>query len=80
MAIAGRMGIKLTLDLMDALSSKVPVIVDMMPAGRFLMEDLHYAGGITALLSHLNGYLRMDCLTVNGHTLGDNIAHAKVYN
>jgi len=79
-AIAGRMGIKLTLDEMDALSSKVPVIVDMMPAGRFLMEDLHYAGGITALLSRLNGYLRMECLTVNGHTLGDNIAYAKVYN
>ena len=79
-AMAGRAGISLTLDDLDAISRKVPVLVDMLPEGRFLMEDLHYAGGLPAVMQQLSPLLHLDCPTVSGHTVGENIAGARIWN
>ena len=80
-AMAGRAGIKLKLDRFDELSRKTPVLANVRPAGqKYLMEDFYYAGGLRALLANLKEKLSLDCLTVNGRTLGENIEGAKVYN
>jgi dihydroxyacid dehydratase/phosphogluconate dehydratase len=79
-AMAGRAGIKLTLDDIDAVSRKTPFICNLRPSGQYLMEDLHYAGGIRALLGQLRELLHVDEQTVNGRSLGENIADAEVYN
>ena len=77
-ALARRAGIPLTLDRFDALSRRVPVIANLRPAGEFLMEDFHDAGGLPALLAQLKELLRLDRPTVNGRTLGENISGAAV--
>ncbi|MGE3310685.1 MAG: dihydroxy-acid dehydratase, partial [Limisphaerales bacterium] len=77
-ALARRAGVPLTLDRFDALSRRVPVLANLRPAGEFLMEDFHDAGGVPALLSLLKDHLRLDRPTVNGCTLGENIASAQV--
>ncbi|TCO79669.1 dihydroxyacid dehydratase [Plasticicumulans lactativorans] len=79
-ALARRAGIELDLETFDRLSARVPVIADIRPAGRFLMEDFYYAGGLPALLARLADLLHLDCPTVNGRSLGENIAGAEVYN
>lgn len=78
-AMANRIGIPLSLDDFDAVSRKLRVIVDMLPAGRFLMEDLFYAGGLSAVLAKIQEHLHLGCLTVNGKTLGENIHGAQSY-
>lgn len=77
-ALAGRAGIALTLDRFDELSRRTPVIGDLRPGGRFLMEDFYDAGGLPALLNQIRDLLNLDCLTVSGQTLGDQIAGAEV--
>jgi dihydroxy-acid dehydratase len=72
-AIAGRLGITLDLDHLDALGRETPVLVDLKPSGRYYMEDLHKAGGIPALLRELKHQLHLDVLTVTGRTLGEEI-------
>ena len=80
-AMAGRAGIDLTLDRFDELARKTPVLANIRPAGdKYLMEDFYYAGGLRALLSELKNQLHTNCGTVNGKTLGENIADAKIYN
>ena len=79
-AMAGRAGIELGLDRFDELARNVPVLANLRPAGAYLMEDFYYAGGLRALLAILNEDLNLDCQTVNGRTLGENIAGAKIYN
>ncbi len=79
-AMARRAGRKLDLERFDQISEKVPVIANIKPAGAYLMEDFYYAGGIRALLGVLREHLHLDCVTVNGKTLGENIAGAEVYN
>ena len=78
LALAGRAGVSLPLDRFDTISRSTPVIVNLRPAGEFLMEDFHDAGGVPALLSRLRHLLSLDCPTVSGKTLGDNIADAEV--
>ena len=72
-AIAGRLGVELTLDDFDELSRTIPVIGDIRPGGRFLMEDFYNAGGLPALLERISDLLDTDCRTVNGTTLGEQI-------
>lgn len=77
-AMAGRAGCRLTLDDFDAWSRRVPVLADLRPAGRFLMEDFHHSGGLPALLGHLTDFIDSRCRTVSGTTLGQQIADARV--
>jgi dihydroxy-acid dehydratase len=79
-AIAGRAGIKLDLDRFDEIARRVPVLANLRPAGKYLMEDFYYAGGLRAFLLQLGDLLDRSCRTVQGGTLGDDIADAKVYN
>ncbi len=69
LAIAGRLGIDLTLDDFDRIGSRVPVLVDLQPAGRFLMEDFHRAGGLLAVLREVRDLLDPEALTVTGKPL-----------
>ncbi|MBL8320441.1 MAG: dihydroxy-acid dehydratase [Burkholderiaceae bacterium] len=79
-AISRRAGHAVSLDDFDAASRRVPVIANIRPSGeRYLMEDFFYAGGMRALLARLGAHIQRDALTVNGHTIGDNIAGAEVY-
>ncbi len=77
-AIAGRMGVKLTLDRFDELSRVTPVLGDIRPGGQYLMEDFHDAGGLPALLSRMTDLLNTECKTVSGVTLAAQIGDAQV--
>ena len=79
-ALARRAGLDLKLDAFDRLGREIPVLADIRPTGRFLMEDFYYAGGTRALLNRLGAQLHLGCRTVNGATLGQNIEGAEVYN
>ena len=79
-AMAGRAGIKLPLEKFDAISRITPTVADMKPSGKYLMEDFYYAGGLPALLNQIGDLLDLDCMTVNGATLGANISDADVFN
>ena len=72
--------IPLDLDRFDEMSRKVPVLANIRPSGRYLMEDFYYAGGLRGLLSELKDLLHLDCRTVNGHTLGENLEGAEIFN
>ena len=73
-AIAGRVGIRLTLDDFDRVARKTPCIANVKPSGEYLMEDLFHAGGVPAVMNRIASLLRGDCVTVNRKTIGDNIA------
>ncbi len=70
-AIAGRLGIAIDLDRVDALGRETPVLVDLKPSGKHYMEDFHRAGGVPTLLRELKPLLHLDALTVTGRTLGE---------
>jgi dihydroxy-acid dehydratase len=80
-AMARRAGHDIGLDDFEIASRKVPVIANVRPSGAaYLMEDFYFAGGLPALMTRIRGHLHLDCLTVTGKTLGENIARAEVYN
>ncbi|MDH5205656.1 MAG: dihydroxy-acid dehydratase, partial [Hylemonella sp.] len=80
-AMAGRAGIALPLERYNEISVKTPVLANIRPSGKqYLMEDFYYAGGLRALLGEVKDLLALDCRTVNGRTLGENIADAQIYN
>jgi dihydroxyacid dehydratase/phosphogluconate dehydratase len=79
-AVARRAGIPLSIDRFDQLARKTPLIANIRPAGKFLMEDFYYAGGLRALLCEIEDLLALDARTVNGRTLGENIDGAEVFN
>lgn len=72
-AIAGRIGVDLCLDDFDKLGSKVPLLLNLMPSGKYLMEDFYYAGGLPVILKELSNELNMDAITVTGKSHADNI-------
>ncbi|MEA2699712.1 MAG: L-arabonate dehydrase [Myxococcales bacterium] len=80
LAIAGRIGVPLSLADWDRLGRDVPCLLNLMPSGRYLMEDFYYAGGLPALLRELGPRLHRDALTVNGRTLWQNVAEAPCWN
>lgn len=80
LALAGRAEVPLELDDFDRLGSDVGLLVDLMPAGRFLMEDFCYAGGLPAVLRELGDRLHNDAMTVTGKAIGENNATAPVWN
>ncbi len=79
LAIAGRLGVDLTLDDFDRIGSRVPVLVDLQPAGRFLMEDFHRAGGLLAVLREVRDLLDPDALTITGRPLVEHLDDAQVW-
>lgn len=81
-AIAGRVGVSLNLDDWDRIGRRVPTIVDLMPSGRYLMEDFYNAGGLPAVIRRLldAGQFEPEALTVNGRTIGENNRGAQVEN
>jgi dihydroxy-acid dehydratase len=79
LAIAGRLGVELTLDDFDRIGSHVPVLVDLQPAGRFLMEDFHRAGGLLAVLREVRDLLDETALTVTGRPLVDYLDDAPIW-
>jgi dihydroxy-acid dehydratase len=80
LAYAGRLGVPLELADFDRLSADVPLLVDLQPSGRFLMEDLHYAGGLPAVQKELAPLLHLDAPTVWGEPVGAGFAAAECYN
>jgi L-arabonate dehydrase len=78
-AIAGRLGITLPLGLFDEISQKTPMIVNLKPSGRFLMDHLFRAGGLPAVMRELGDLLQQDCLTVSGKSLGEHIKAAECF-
>ena len=80
LAIAGRIGIDLKLADWDQLGAQVPCLVDLQPSGKFLMEDFFYAGGLPAVLREIQHLLHLAAPTVNGKTIGENIAAAPCWN
>jgi dihydroxy-acid dehydratase len=79
-ALARRAGVPLDIDRFDALARKVPVLANVRPSGKYLMEDFFYAGGLRALLVELGDLIDGSAPTVSGRTLGENIAGAKAWN
>jgi dihydroxy-acid dehydratase len=78
-AMARRLGIPLDLDSFDRISGSTPVIANLRPSGKYLMEDFYYAGGLRALMRNMQALLHTDSVTANGRTLGENIADADVF-
>lgn len=77
-AMARRFGVALDANAFDVEARRTPVLANLFPAGRYLMEDFYNAGGLSALLRRIQDRLDLDCRTVNGRTLGENIAAARV--
>jgi dihydroxy-acid dehydratase len=78
-ATARRAGVALDLDRFDALARRTPVLANIRPSGQYLMEDFFYAGGLRAMLAQLTDLLDTSARTVNGRTLGENVAGAAVF-
>ncbi len=72
-AIAGRIGVDLNLEDFDDLGSKIPLLLNLMPSGKFLMEDFFYAGGLPVIINELKAHLHMDAITVTGKSHTENI-------
>ena len=79
LALAGRLGVPLTLDDWDRLGRDVPCLIDLKPSGRFLMEEFFYAGGLPALMNRISSRLHLQAPTVDGLPLGELIAGARSY-
>ena len=78
-AMAGRRNIRLPLSRFDELARTTPFLVNLMPSGQHLMDRFHAAGGLAAVLAEIRDLLNLDCLTVTGRTLGENIARARAF-
>ena len=76
-AIAGRLGVPLSIDDFDHLGSELPCLVNLQPSGEHLMEDFCYAGGLPAVMKEIGHLLHLDALTANGRSIGENIAEAQ---
>ncbi|MBV9858581.1 MAG: dihydroxy-acid dehydratase [Alphaproteobacteria bacterium] len=80
LALAGRVGVDLQLDDFDRYGHDIPLLVDLMPSGRFLMEDFYYAGGLPPVIRELGELIHREALTVNGRTIGENNIDAPCWN
>lgn len=80
LAIAGRIGVDLTLEDFDKIGSKIPLLVNLKPSGKYLMEDFYYAGGLPVVIKELKKYLHTEAITVNGKSIGENNTTPVCYN
>jgi len=79
-AIAGRIGVGLNLKEFDTIGSDIPLLVNLMPSGQFLMEDFFDAGGLPVVIKNMKEHLHNEAITVNGKPIGENNLHAENYN
>jgi len=79
LAIAGRLGVPLTLADFDRIAAHVPLLVDLQPSGKYLMEDLHRAGGLAAVLREIADLLDPDAITVTGDPLVESLGDAEIW-
>jgi L-arabonate dehydrase len=79
-ALAGRIGVDLKLEDFDHFGSDMPLLLNLMPSGKYLMEDFYYAGGLPVIIDQLKNIIHSDALTVNGKTIGENCKDAPCYN
>jgi L-arabonate dehydrase len=79
-AIARRIGVEVRLEDFDTLGSKIPLLVNLMPSGKYLMEDFFYAGGLSVVFRELEQIIHSDAMAVNGKTFQENYAEAECYN
>jgi L-arabonate dehydrase len=80
LAIAGRMGVELSLDDFDIHSREIPLIANLQPSGEYFMEDMYYAGGLPAVMKEMLHKLNKDCVTATGRTVKENVQDAESYN
>jgi L-arabonate dehydrase len=80
MAIAGRLGVDVPLELFDDLAASTPLLLNIKPSGAYLMEDFFYAGGLPAVLAQISDLLHLDARTVSGRTMGESITGAVIVN
>lgn len=80
LAIAGRLGVELKLEDFDTIGSKIPLLLNLKPSGKYLMEDFFYAGGLPVVIKELKKHLHNDVITVNGRTIGENNSAPVCYN
>lgn len=80
LAIAGRIGVPLSIEDFDRYSRDIPLVANIQPSGTYFMEDMYYAGGLPAVMHAIREHLHMDCLTANGRTVGENIAGRRSLN
>lgn len=78
-AIARRVGVPLELEDYDQLGSRIPLLLNLMPSGQYLMEDFYYAGGLPVILNELKQHLHLNALTVNGKTQGENLEEGEYF-
>jgi len=79
-ALARRAGVPLDLEIFDRISQGIPLLANIKPSGKYLMEDFYYAGGLTALMKRLEESLNLETVTINGKTLRNNLEGAEVFN
>lgn len=79
LAIAGRIGVELTIEDFDIHSRSIPLLANLQPSGKYFMEDLYYAGGLPAVMKEMEQWLHGDCITVNGRTVAENLSDAECY-
>ncbi|MFM9908174.1 MAG: IlvD/Edd family dehydratase [Chitinophagaceae bacterium] len=80
LAIAGRIGVELTLRDFDTYSNHIPLLANIQPSGKYFMEDLYYAGGLPAVMKELLLHLNKDTMTVTGKSIAVNVSDAECYN
>jgi len=80
LAIAGRIGVELSITDFDKYSQDIPLIANLQPSGLYFMEDLYYAGGLPAVMKEIETLLHTDCITVSGKSVSENIAGAECFN
>jgi dihydroxy-acid dehydratase len=79
LAIAGRIGVELKLEDFDTIAGKIPLLTNLKPSGKYLMEDFFYAGGLPVIIKELKKYLHNDIITVNGRSIGENNTNPVCY-
>ncbi|HUX94580.1 MAG TPA: IlvD/Edd family dehydratase [Bacteroidales bacterium] len=80
LALAGRIGVELNLDDFDKLGSDMPLLLNLMPSGKYLMEDFYYAGGLPVIIDQLKDIIHSEAITVNGKSIGENCKGVPCYN
>jgi L-arabonate dehydrase len=80
LAIAGRIGVKLTIDDFDTAAKGIPLLANLQPSGKYFMEDLYYAGGIPAVMKELDSFLNRETIAISGKAIAENYQNSQCFN